>query len=79
MTFKTTRDFDLYVPLVCMLGMVNIIMTMLNKISDGDHDKYHMFDSIPAYIMIGFRMVSLLTFLIGIFNSWRQLRKEGDK
>ena len=34
-TFKNTRDFDLYVPLACMLGLVNIIMTMLNKISDG--------------------------------------------
>ena len=34
-TFKQARDFDLYVPLACMLGLVNIIMTMLNKISDG--------------------------------------------
>lgn len=34
-TFKNARDFDLYVPLACMLGLVNIIMTMLNKIADG--------------------------------------------
>lgn len=34
-TFKNARDFDLYVPLASMLGLVNIIMTMLNKISDG--------------------------------------------
>lgn len=34
-TFKNARDFDLYVPLAAMLGLVNIIMTMLNKISDG--------------------------------------------
>ena len=34
-TFRNARDFDLYVPLACMLGLVNIIMTMLNKIADG--------------------------------------------
>jgi hypothetical protein len=75
-TFKNARDFDLYVPLACMLGLVNVIMTMLNKISDGDHDKYHMYDTIPAYIMIGFRMIGLIVFLIGIGRSWYNLKKE---
>lgn len=34
-TFKNSMDFDLYVPLTCMLGMVNVIMTLLNKVTDG--------------------------------------------
>jgi hypothetical protein len=34
-TFRNARDFDLYVPLACMLGLVNIIMTVLNKVTDG--------------------------------------------
>ena len=34
-TFNNSMDFDLYVPLACMLGFVNIIMTLLNKITDG--------------------------------------------
>jgi predicted membrane protein len=34
-TFKNSMDFDLYVPLACMLGMVNVIMTLLNKVTDG--------------------------------------------
>lgn len=61
-------DFDLYVPLACMLGFVNIIMTVLNKITDGDHEKYHMFDTIPAYIMIGFRLLGFAIFLGGIIK-----------
>lgn len=77
-TFKNARDFDLYVPLAAMLGLVNIIMTMLNKISDGEHDKYHMYDTIPAYIMIGFRMVGLLVFLVGIIRSWTGLKKDQE-
>lgn len=75
-TFKNAPDFDLYVPLACMLGLVNVIMTMLNKISDGEHDKYHMYDTIPAYIMIGFRLVGLLVFLIGLGRSWYFLTKQ---
>ena len=58
-----------------MLGLVNIIMTMLNKIADGDHDKYHMYDTIPAYIMIGFRLVGLLVFFFGVGQSWIALKK----
>lgn len=73
-TFHNARDFDLYVPLACMLGLISIIMTVLNKISDGDHDKYHMFDSVPAYIMITFRLIGLLVFLMGIGRSWVDLK-----
>lgn len=65
-TFKNSMDFDLYVPLACMLGMVNVIMTLLNKVTDGEPDKYHMFDTIPAYIMIGFRMLAFAIFIGGI-------------
>jgi hypothetical protein len=77
-TFKNARDFDLYVPLACMLGLVNIIMTMLNKINDGDHDKYHMYDTIPAFIMFGFRTVGLLVFLFGVGQSWFSLKGKPD-
>ena len=49
-TFKNSMDFDIYVPLSFMLGIVNIIMTLLNKITDGEYDKHHMFDTIPAYL-----------------------------
>lgn len=65
-TFRNSMDFDLYVPLACMLGMVNVIMTLLNKVTDGDPDKHHMFDTIPAYIMIGFRMLGFCIFIGGI-------------
>ena len=34
-TFSSTRDFDLYVPLAALLGMINVIMTTLNKVTDG--------------------------------------------
>ena len=79
-TFKTTVDFDLYVPLASMLGVINIIMTSLNKITDGNHNKFHVFDSIPAYIMVFFRLIGYGVFVAGIITSFIQLRdRAGDR
>lgn len=73
-TFHSTKDFDLYVPLASMLGMINVIMTTLNKVTDGDHNKYHVFDSVPAYIMVFFRLVGFIIFVVGILRSFIQLK-----
>jgi hypothetical protein len=75
-TFNNSMDFDLYVPLACMLGFVNIIMTVLSKIADGEHDKYHMFDTIPAYIMVGFRMLAFCIFIGGIVKVTLSIKGE---
>lgn len=75
-TFKNSMDFDIYVPLSFMLGIVNIIMTLLNKITDGEYDKYHMFDTIPAYVMIGFRLLAFLIFLGGILKVLINLKND---
>ena len=78
-TFLKTVDFDLYIPLgkflnniVGMIGLVNIILTLLTKINDGDHNKYHMHDTIPSYLLLAFRFMTLMVFSIGIFLTWRK-------
>lgn len=48
-----------------MLGLINVVLTMLTKINDKDYDKYHMYDSISAYILIFFRIMALLVFILG--------------
>lgn len=52
-----------------MLGVVNVLLTMLNKVTDGEVEKYHMFDTIPAYIMVGFRFLGFFIFVGGIIKS----------
>ena len=34
-TFKNDAEFDLYVPLISMLGLINLILTLLGKVNDG--------------------------------------------
>jgi len=58
-----------------MLGVINIVMTLLNKIADGNHDKYHMFDTTPAYVMMGFRLFAFLIFCGGIGKSLIVMKK----
>lgn len=38
-----------------------------------------MYDTIPAYIMIGFRMVGLFVFFFGVGQSWLTLKKKEDE
>lgn len=59
-----------------MIGLVNIILTLLTKINDGDHNKYHMHDTIPSYLLLGFRFMTLMVFSIGIFITWRKSKNE---
>ena len=49
-----------------MLGLINLILTLLGKITDGDSDKYHMYDTIPSYLLVFFRIVTVIIFFIGI-------------
>lgn len=78
-TFKHARNFDIYFNSACLVGLANIIITMLNKISDGEPEKYHMYDSIPAYIMMGFRLTGLSVFLVGIGKSWANLHRNPNQ
>ena len=55
-----------------MLGLINIILTLLGKINDGSSDKYHMYDSIPSYLLVFFRLATVLVFIIGIIKSYRE-------
>ena len=59
-----------------MLGLINTILTMLGKVNDNDHDKYHMYDSVPASILIFFRVVAVFTFFIGIIITVYYNRKD---
>lgn len=34
-TFKNDAEFDLYIPLISMLGLINLILTLLGKVNDG--------------------------------------------
>lgn len=65
-------------PLGFMLGFIHMILTVLNKVTDG-HDKYHMFDTIPAYIMIFFRLAAFAFFAFGIIKSIVRLKAEESK
>jgi hypothetical protein len=45
---------------------MNVIVTLLNKINDGYHDVYHLYDTSSAYILIAIKILALLAFGIGI-------------
>lgn len=64
-----------YLYLVSMLGLVNLILTLLGKINDGDSDKYHMYDSIPSYLLVFFKLVHVIVFVVGLILLYRSSSK----
>jgi len=48
-----------------MMALINVILTLLTKITDGSHNKYHMYDSIPAYLLVFFKFVTIIIFAVG--------------
>jgi hypothetical protein len=46
--------------------MLNLLLTLMCKINEGEWDKYHMYDTIPSYLLVVFRILSVLVFMAGI-------------
>lgn len=55
------------------LAFINIIITIVTKIGH-EHDRHHLFDSVGGSILIVFRIVLTLVFLLGCFRTYRQVR-----
>lgn len=49
---------------------MNFALTFMNKLNDDNHNKYHMYDSLPGLMMVGFRMLIITLLLIGIYLTW---------
>lgn len=45
--------------------------------NDGEHDKYHMYDTIPSYLLIFFKMITVIIFVVGVIYTYRQNSKNG--
>jgi hypothetical protein len=58
-----------------MWGIINLILTLLGKINEGDSNRYHMYDSAPSIMLAWFRLVNVLCFFVGIVGLSRKLAK----
>jgi hypothetical protein len=46
-----------------MLAILDLSLTMMCLINEGDANKYHMYDTIPSYLLAFFRVMTLLVFI----------------
>ena len=52
-----------------MGGFISVLLTMLTKITEGEDDRFHMFDTIPTYIQIAMKLILFIVFFIGTIYS----------
>ena len=56
------------------MSLINALITLLTRLSTTEHDMHHIFDNISGHIMIGYRILIALIFIIGIMNTYHKSR-----
>jgi hypothetical protein len=56
------------------MALLNAVLTLLTKIQYNEHDRHHIFDTVSGHIIIGYRLLILLIFLIAIVNTYQVSR-----
>lgn len=56
-------------PLALVVTIVQIVTSVLGKITDDFETKYHYFDCITGLIILFFRCIIAIAFVIGIRNT----------
>jgi hypothetical protein len=77
--FLTGEQLETYTPMAVVMGFLNCVVTIMNKLNDDSHDKYHMYDSLPGGIMVGIRLLTLIIFLIGSVITYRNCVESKQK
>jgi len=69
-------DFDIYIPLAVMLGVIHMMIMGLSKLTDDSHYKHHIYDGITGILIILIRIGLFIYFLFGIKNTYVKARKK---
>lgn len=48
------------------MSVLNFALTFMNQLNNDNHDKYHMYDSLPGLIMVGFRVLVVVLLIAGV-------------
>lgn len=65
----------MFIPIVACLGVMNIILTMITKLGD-ENNSHHIFDNVGGSILVVYRLIIAVVFLIGIFVTYKKARDQ---
>jgi hypothetical protein len=52
------------------MAFINALLTLLTKLQSDEHDRHHIFDNISGHVMIGYRVLILIVFVIAITTTY---------
>lgn len=72
--FLDLEDFDIYIPLIILLGVIHTMIIGINKLTDDQYYKYHIYDGFAGIIIILLRIGMFVYFLIGLVKTYKKAR-----
>jgi hypothetical protein len=55
-------NFENYIMPMLALGMIHLVIMGLSKLSDHNHNKFHIYDGLAGYILLIFRILIFIYF-----------------
>jgi succinate dehydrogenase hydrophobic anchor subunit len=55
------------------MAIINIMITLITKMGN-DHDRHHVFDNVGGIVLIIYRTIILLVFLLGSIRTYKLVR-----
>jgi hypothetical protein len=55
------------------MGLINVMITIITKIGN-DHDRHHIFDNVGGIVLVIYRLIVLLVFVLGCRRTYGLVR-----
>lgn len=68
------EDFDIYIPLIILLGVIHTMIIGISKLTDDSYYKYHIYDGYTGLIIILLRLGMFAYFLLGLIKTYKKAR-----
>lgn len=74
--YTELENFDIYIPLAVLLGIVHMMIVGLSKLTDDESHKYHQYGGIVGWIIVVLRLGMFVYFCFGIRDTLKTAREK---
>ncbi|KAL4465025.1 hypothetical protein ABPG72_010469 [Tetrahymena utriculariae] len=74
--YSELENFDIYIPLAVLLGIVHMMIVGLSKLTDDESHKFHQYGGFVGWIIVFLRLGMFIYFLFGIKDTLKTAREK---
>lgn len=74
--YTELENFDIYIPLAVLLGIVHMMIMGLSKITDDESSKFHSYGGFAGWVIVVLRLGMYVYFMFGIRDTLKTAREK---